>query len=190
MQCACFCTLEAGHWLPGHTPGTGHDQRQGQRQLLQSLDSGSCFKPLPPTGIAVGSRSCWLIQTTHSRFAQLLLAMSKLWKHFEESGTWLHPAHRSGRSLAGQRFNYSIEQPRIEGNSLSLNAALDPKPLSFRALAAGIIVWNKRGSDTFSPLVLVWMTQDQSCMRRKTWQHRALSLHRSLHHYTASDKTP
>lgn len=195
VQCACFCTLEAGQWLPGHTPGTGHDQRQGQVQLLQSLDSGICSKLLPPTDLGAGSRSCWLTQTTQSRFARLLLAMSKLWKYFEESGAWLHPIHTgsgsgSGRSLAGQRFSCSIEQPRIKGNGPSLNAALDPKPLSFRALAAGITVWNKRGSDTFSPLFLVWMTEDQSCTRHKTWLHRALSLRRSLHYYTAPDKTP
>ena len=145
-------------------------------QLLQSLESSSYPTLLPPTDLGVGYRSHCLTQiqqTTSNRFAQLLLAMSKLRKPFEESGAWLHPIRTgsgsgSARCMAGQRHTYSIVQPRIKGNGQSVNAALDPKPLSFRALTASMIAWNKSGSHTFSPLVLVGMTEDQSCTRRKT----------------------
>ena len=149
-------------------------------QLLQSLESGSYPTLLPPTDLGVGCRSHCLTQTqqtTSNRFAQLLLAMSKLRKLFEESGAWLHAIRsRSGsgtgsglaRYMAGQRHTYSIAQPRMKGNGQSVNAALDPKPLSCRALTASMIAWKKRGSHTFSPLVLVGMTEDQSCTRRKT----------------------
>lgn len=172
--------------------------QQGQGQLLQSLESGIYPMLLPPTDLGVGRRSHCLTQTqetTSNRFAQLLLAMSKLWKCFEDSGAWLHPIHTgsgsgssSARYVARQRRTYNIAQPRIKGNGLSLNAALKPKPLSFRALTASMIAQNERGSHTFSPLVLVGMTEDQSCTRHKTWLQRALSLHRSLHYYAVPQR--
>lgn len=191
VQCTCFWLLEAGQWLLEHTPRTGHGQLNRARGSSCSLSYPTL---LPPADLGVGCRSHRLTQmqeNTSNRFAQLLLAGSKLWKHFEGSRPWLHPIRsRSGagsaRYTAGERQTYSTA--KVKGNGLSLSAALEPKSLSFRSLTASMRAWNKRGSHTFSPLVPVGMTEDQICIKHKTWLKRALSLRRSPHYYTAPER--
>ena len=141
---------------------------------------------LCPADGGMGCRSHYLAQTketTSKRFSQFLLATSKLWKHFAEPGFCLHPictGSGSARYMAGQRHTYSIAQPGIKGKALSLNACLESKPLSFRALTASVMTGNKKGSHIFSPLVLAGITEDRSCKRHRTWLQMAPSLRRSL----------
>lgn len=100
-------------------------------------------------GVIALHRHRKLIATGLLSFFRLRLNCKSIWRVWRLALTYSHQVTVS-KVVVGQRHIYSIAQTRIKGNGISLNASLQPEPLSFRVLKVNMISENKSGSLSFS----------------------------------------